>query len=217
MKKIAFLALSMVFLPATLFAQEKVEAPVWNVGDKWGFSDRGTIEVLKMDKDGYVVRFSESICIIETQGYQSIIFDKTTFQRVHSLQGDKRKKYAMGLKKIFNFSYSLGKQWTDAYGARPLVGPGKGQISLDYYEKFRILGWEDITIQGGKFKALKMEVIRGHEAFPQRWIPGLEYKGFYWYSPDVKYFVKCEYDPAAVKEYRGEVVNWELTSFRLKK
>jgi hypothetical protein len=198
-------------------AQEKADAPVWNVGDKWEFSYGGTIEVLKMEKDGYVVRFSDRTCIMESQGFQTIIFDKNNLQRIHWVKGDKSKKYTMGLKKIFNFPYTLGKQWTDAYGGVPVVGDAKGNISLDYYEKYRIVGWEDITIQGGKFKALKMEFIRGHEAVPQRWIAESEYKHFYWYSPEVKYFVKCDYDPAAVKKFLGEVVNWELTSFKLKK
>ena len=39
----------------------------------------------------------------------------------------------------------------------------------------------------------------------------------YWYAPEVKYFVKCEYDAAHVKYYKGDIVNWELTSFQLKK
>jgi hypothetical protein len=217
MKKIAFLALGMVFIPATLFAQEKVEAPVWNAGDKWGFSGRGTIEVLKMEKDGYVVRFSDSTCIIESQGFKTILFDKTNFKRIHWVKGDKRKKYTMGLKRIFSFPYTIGKQWKDAYCAAPLVGQAKGQISLDYYEKFKVLGWEEISVKAGKFRTLKIEAIRGHEPMPQRWVPGMEYKGFYWYSPEAKYFVKCQYDPASVKEFQGEVVNWELTSFQLKK
>jgi hypothetical protein len=216
-KKIAFLGWSIVFLPGLLFAQEKVEAPVWNVGDKWEFSDRGTIEVLKMEKDGYVVGFSDSICIIESQGFKTIFFDKTNLQRIHWVKGDKRKRYTMGLKKVFSFPYTIGKEWTGAYCAAPIVGQAKGQISLDYYEKFKVLGWEETSVKAGKFRTLKIEAIRGHEPMPQRWVPGMEYKSFYWYSPNAKYFVKCQYDPAAVKEYQGEVVNWEVTSFQLKK
>ena len=219
MKKIALLAWLIVFLPAIVLAQEKIEAPIWNVGAKWEFGDRGTIEVLKAEKDGYLVGFSKSTCILESQGFQKIIFDKATFQRIHCITEDKSKKYAMGLKKILYFPYALGKQWMDAYSAPSLIGPRKGQISLDHYEKYKIVGWDDISIRGGNFRALKMEFISGHEGAmsPVRFVPACEYKGYYWYSPEVKYFVKCEYDPVAVKEYQGEVVNWELTSFQLKK
>jgi len=219
MKKMVFLAWLIVFLPAMASAQDRVEVPVWNVGDKWEFGDRGTIEVLKVEKDGYVVGFSKSTCIIESQGFQKINFDKTTLQRIHWVTEDKNKKYTMGLRKIFDFPYTLGKQWTDNYSARSLVGTRKGPDALDYTEKYKILGWDDISVQAGKFKALKMEVTRSHGPVMHvhGFIPPSEYKGFYWYSPDVKYFVKCEYDPAVVKEYQGEVVNWELTSFQLKK
>jgi len=219
MKKMVFLAWLIVFLPAMASAQDRVEVPVWNVGDKWEFGDRGTIEVLKVEKDGYVVEFSKSTCIIESQGFQKIIFDKNTLQRINCVTEDKSNKYAMGLKKNFYFPYTLGKQWTESYSAASLVGPRKGQIALDYYEKYKILDWDDISIRGGKFKAVKMKVISGHGGAmsPVRFVPASEYKGFYWYSPDAKYFVKCEYDPAAVKEFHGEVVNWELTSFQLKK
>jgi hypothetical protein len=217
MKKIFFLAWAALFIPAFLCAQEKIEAPAWNVGDKWVFSGGGTVEVFKSDPNGFVVKFSEAVCVVEGQGFETIILDKTTLHRVHTLKGEKRKKYTMGLKKIFDFPYAPGKQWKDAYCAKPIVGPGKGQISLDYYEKFNALGWEETAVQAGKFRALKIEVIRGHEAMPQRWISADEYRSLYWYSPNVKYFVKCEYDPASVKEYRGEVFNWELTSFYLKK
>ena len=45
-KKIIFLGLLLVFLAAMVFAQEKIEAPVWNVGDKWAFTGNGNVEVV---------------------------------------------------------------------------------------------------------------------------------------------------------------------------
>jgi hypothetical protein len=216
MKKMFLLAWVALFLPALLCAQDKVEAPAWNVGDKWVCTGGGTIEVLKSDPNGFVVKFSEAVCVVEGQGFETIVLDKATLHRVHTMKGEKRNKYTMGLKKIFDFPYTPGKQWKDAYCAKPIVGRGKGQISLDYYEQFKVLGWEEITVKAGKLRALKIEVIRGHEAMPQSWISGNEWKGLYWYSPNVKYFIKCEYDPASVKQYRGEVFNWELISFELK-
>jgi hypothetical protein len=62
-----------------------------------------------------------------------------------------------------------------------------------------------------------VEVIRDPEGVPRRWFAGLECKGFYSYSPDVKYILQCEYDPDAVKGNGREVVNWELTSFQFNK
>jgi hypothetical protein len=45
---------------------------------------------------------------------------------------------------------------------------------------------------------------------------GKEFKNQYWYSPELKYFVKCEYDKDLIKGNK-EIFDWELTSFHLKK
>ena len=128
----------------------------------------------------------------------------------------------MGLKNIFKFTFSPGKQWKNAYTAQPIITKGnrksQGISTLDYYENIKILGWEDIGVKAGKFKALRMEFVGGHKEyqvglFPR---PGFEFKNHYWYSPDVKYFVKCQYDKEWMKENK-EILDWELTSFQLKK
>ena len=61
MKKMVFLGWLFVFLPAMVFAQEKVEGPVWNVGDKWVFDQGGPIEVIGCDAQCYSVKFSGGI------------------------------------------------------------------------------------------------------------------------------------------------------------
>jgi hypothetical protein len=78
MKKMVLLASLIVFLPAMVFAQEKVEAPVWNVGDKWNFTGDGNIEVVKVDPNGFILKFSDRNCMVETQGCGAILFDKST-------------------------------------------------------------------------------------------------------------------------------------------
>ena len=66
MKKIIFLAWLVVFFPGIVPAQEKVEAPVWNVGDKWTFTGNGGIEVVKADQSGYILKFSDKKCSFES-------------------------------------------------------------------------------------------------------------------------------------------------------
>ena len=93
MKKMIFLGWLILFLPAMVGGQEKVDAPVWSGGDKWAFTGDGSIEVLQADQNGYVMNFSDSICVLERQGFNKIIFDKSTLQRSYSLEGEKRRKY----------------------------------------------------------------------------------------------------------------------------
>jgi len=190
MKKMAFLAWLIVILPALAFAQEKIEAPVWNVGDKWTFTGDGSVEVIKSDQNGYILKFSEKKCILESQGCNTILFQKSTLNRIYAVEGDKRKKYVKGLSKVLDFPLSSGKQWKTGYSS--IVGTYH-QTYLDYSEFFKILGWEEIKIRAGIFKALKIEykrVLSGSSSVSV--ISGEEFINQYWYSPDVKYFVKCQ-------------------------
>ncbi len=217
MKKMVFLAWVVVFLPAIAFPQEKIEAPVWNVGDKWAFTGDGSIEVIKVDQSGYILKFSDRKCMIETQGCNTILFDKSNRNRTSVVEGDKRKKYVMGLSKVLDFPLSRGKQWKSAYSESVVSSWSGHKTTYDYSEYFKVLGWDDVAVRGVKFKAFSLEykrVLTYSSGFGGD--IGKEFKNQYWYSPDVKYFVKCEYDKDLIKGNK-EIFDWELTSFQLKK
>lgn len=95
MKRNVFLGCLILFWASTVFAQEKVDAPVWNVGDKWVFTV-GAIEVVNADQNSYTLIFSDDICIYESQRLNLIIIDKSTLNRIYALEGNKRKKYTWG-------------------------------------------------------------------------------------------------------------------------
>ncbi len=216
MKKMVYLGWLIIFLPALVFAQEKVGAPVWNVGDKWTFTADGSIEVIKADQSGYILKFSDKKCIFERQECSAILFEKATRNRINTIEGNETKKYTMGLSKVLDFPLSSGKQWKYAYSGKSR-GVGGVLIALDYSENYTVLGWEDIEVRAGKFKALKLEYKRVVTASSATWTNiGEEIKNQYWYSPDVKYFVKCQYDKDWLKGEK-EFFNWELTSFQFKK
>jgi hypothetical protein len=216
MKKLLFLGLLIVFFPPMGLAQEKVDAPVWNVGNKWTFTGDGSIEVIKSDQSGDILKFSDGICFFEKQGCSVIVFEKSTRNRTNAVEGDKRKKYTMGLKKILDFPLSSGKLWTYTYSAAAISPHAKFTFYYDYSESFKVSGWEDVQVKAGKFKTLKLEYKRlASSSFPAP-DTGEEVKNQYWYSPDVKYFVKCQYDKDWMKD-KKENFNWELISFQLKK
>ena len=128
MKRIVCWGLIVLCFPSMLCAQDKVDIPVWNVGDKWVFNDtigflkiKGIIQVLKADQNTYTVKFSDDICVFETQGFETIIFEKSTLHRIYTLKGNIREEYKKGRRTIFNFPLNPGKQWKDAYSAVSLV------------------------------------------------------------------------------------------------
>ena len=211
MKKIIFLGLLVVLFPAIGFAQEKIEAPVWNVGDKWVFDLEGPMEVIGGDAKWYSVKFSEGIFPKDSSGIA--IFERSTLNVKYLLEKDKRKDYRGFRKKILNFPLTLGKQWKDLFERNELFPVGGMGSRAEYQETFRSLGWEEVEVRAGKFKAIKLEykIVRTFGLAPPS-----EYKAWYWYSPEVKNFVKCQYGKGYSEGY-DERGDWELVSYELKK
>lgn len=203
MRKIIALLWVFFLFPSIAWAQEKVEAPVWNVGDKWVFT-QGNIEVVGSNQNSYTLNFSKDTCRVENKGL--IIFDKSDLNKIYAVMEDKREKYTSIQRRILNFPFYLGKEWKDTGTRTPLSGPMKG-ITIDFSEAFKVLGVENVKVQLGNYKAIKLEY------FIENKTAKTSGRSFYWYAPQVKYFVKCQYD----KLYFLGVDDWELVSFKLEK
>ena len=220
MKKMVYLGWLIVFLAPMLWAQEKVEAPVWNVGDKWVFDREGPIEVIGCDAQCYSVKFSGGIFPKDASGIA--IFERSTLNVKYMLERDQRKEYRGFRKKILNFPLTLGKQWKDIYQVDEVGQIGMhAMVAVEYQETFQVLGWEEVEVRAGKFKAIKVEYkIDPSQRLAIGWVPSGKFKAWYWYSPEVKNFVKSQYEKGyseALLEEKGARGNWELVSYELKK
>jgi hypothetical protein len=197
MKKMFLLALLVVFIPAIVCGQDKVQAPVWNMGDKWTLTGGVTISVVNADEKTYAVKY------LTAGGESILICEKSSLNRLYSMDKDKKIPYEGRNKRLFNFPLEIGKGWKDKFTT-------KGAIrEYTYLETFTVLGWEDIVVQSGKFKTVKIEYKQAGADEPAK-----EGKLWYWYSPDVKYMVKCQYEKS---DYWDALYDWELASFELKK
>ena len=218
MKRIILLGLLLVFLAPMVFAQEKVEGPVWNIGDKWVFDRGGPMEVVGCDAQFFSVRFSGGMFARDSSGVA--VFDRSTLNVKYMLEKDRRKAYSGFRKTILNFPLTSGQQWKDLYQVDE-PGAWGGMVAVDYNETFRVLEWEELQVRAGKFKAIKVE----YKLEPSwrdgiGWVTGTESKALYWYSPEVKNFVKCQYEKGyreARIQGKGDRENWELVSYELKK
>ena len=197
MKKMILLSFLVLFIPVIGFAQNKVVAPVWNIGDKWVVGESVTIVVANADERSYAVKY------LTSGGESILIFEKSSLNRLYAMDKDKRIPYEGRNKRLFNFPLEIGKSWKDKFIS-------KGAIKeYTYLETFTALGWEDIVVQAGKFKTVKIEYKQSNADEPAK-----EGKLWYWYSPDVKYMVKCLYEKS---DYWDASYDWELISFELKK
>jgi hypothetical protein len=202
MKKMILLSLLALSIPVIVYGQVKVEAPVWNVGDKWILSDDVIITVVNADQDGYTVKY------LTPRWEASAICEKGSLNRIYYMDRDKRIKYEGRNKRLFNFPLDIGKTWKDQYIAKSAASASQ---EVTYLETFTVLGWEEVATQAGKFKALKLEYKQ--ETVGQTGGGPKEGKAWYWYSPDVKYMVKCQYEKT---NYWEALNDWELMSFELK-
>ena len=203
MRKIVLLSFLVLLIPAVVCGQNKVETPVWNIGDKWNLTGDVTITVVSADESSYGVKYF-------TSGGESILIcEKPSLNRIYAMEKNRRIKYEGRNRRLFNFPLDIGKSWKDNFVVKPAA---LGEQEKTYLETFTVLGWEDVEVQAGKIKALKIEYKQ--EMIEQPTGRPKEGKLWYWYSPDVKYMVKCQYERS---EYWDAFYDWELTSFELKK
>lgn len=197
MKKILLLSFLILLIPAFAFGQDKVGAPVWSIGDKWVLTEDVTILVANADDHSYAVKY------LTGGGELILIFEKSSLNRLYVMEKEKRTPYEGRNKRLFNFPLEIGKGWKDKFVSKGAI---KEYI---YLETFTPLRWEDVVVQAGKFRAVKIEYKQSYADEP-----GKEGKLWYWYSPDVKYMIKCQYEKS---RYWDALYDWELTSFQLKK
>ena len=197
MKKMILLSFLVLFIPAIVYSQDKVEAPVWNIGDKWSLTGSVTIMVVNADENSYAVKY------LTSAGESILICEKSSLNRLYAMDKDKRIPYEGRNKRLFNFPLEIGKSWKDKFISKGAVK------EYTYLETFTALGWEDIVVQAGKFKTVKIEYKQSNADAPAK-----EGKLWYWYSPDAKYMIKCQYEKS---RYWDAAYDWELTSFELKK
>src|SRR5512136_1594399 len=201
MKKIILLSFLVLFIPAMVSGQDRVNAPIWNVGDRWNLTEDLVVSVSNADENTYGVKYltagGQSILVV-------IVYDKSSLNRLYVMDKDKRIKYQGRNKRLFNFPLEIGKSWTETFTDRSGTFGAK---EFTVVETITPLGWEDIQIQAGKFRAIKLEYKS--ETVEQAAGRPKEGKAWYWYSPDVKYMLKCQYDRT---DYWDGIYDWELTS-----
>ena len=198
MKNMMILGCLILFFVPIVWAQEKIEAPIWNIGDKWSFTGGTTIEITGEDENSYTIRFT-------TTSREFIhIRDKSSLNLIYSVEEGSKVEYTSVRKRSLNFPFEIGKTWKDTFKGKEF----KTGQEYTYFESYKILGWKDVKVKAGKFKTIKLEYYLEASGTP------LSGRAWYWYSPDIKYFVKFRTDG---NRFWIGTDDWELISFELKK
>jgi len=201
------LSLLVIFIPVILYGQEKVEAPIWNVGDKWTWKKAdGTrlhSQVVDVKEDLYVLRMGKDP---DLYGYDK----KTMNVKLLMKEGGGQFDFDKPWRKLLDFPMFVGKKWTDTtYGVpkRHLIRRRATGITFIY--EFSIEGFEDITTSVGTFKCYKIRLKETDMTSDKsKWV-------YYWYSPEVKNWIKRERENASIPA-PAWTENAELISYTLK-
>ena len=205
MKKMILLSWVVLMIAPVAWTQDKLEAPVWNVGDKWILREPDgrtlTNEVVDVKDDLFIVK------TLSGEGVSNLLaYDKKTINMKFTILQDGRKTINTDdERKLRDFPLFVGKKWTDtAY--RKFTGGSAGYTR--FITEFKIEGIEEVTTPAGTFKAYKILRMHTHpESHQSGWMR-------YWYSPDVKWFIKREVENSPFWPTGNR--NRELISYELK-
>ena len=107
-------------------------------------------------------------------------------------------------KGIFQFPLSVGQQYPAMWEVRR---PRAGEFHVRHERKVTIMGWEDVEVPAGKFRALKLQADGYYRRIDT--LASDEARNTYWYVPQVKRWEKHVY-----QDVRGEIVE-ELYFYRV--
>lgn len=202
MKKIIILGFLFLLLASPTWSQEKCEAPVWKVGDKWTYKDATgatfTPEVVDIQKDVFVLK---------SQVFQSLLaFDKKTLNLKFLIGEGGQKMLPKMSRKLYNFPLFVGKKWTESFPWTSTRGDGQ---TIDIRCDYRIENIEEVKTPAGTFKTYVIYLKQGVPAW------GANGWARYWYSPEVKTWIKRELEKSAYW-IESRMYDSELTSYELK-
>ena len=109
----------------------------------------------------------------------------------------------------FRFPLRPGDSYRTTFESR---APRKGAAHARQERTVRVIGWEDVAVPAGKFRALKVESAGRFQRLDRK--GGGRARNVIWYVPEVKRWVKLMVEtttPRGLVEHSGEV----LVSFEL--
>lgn len=208
MKRMIILSCVILFLAPIVWAQEKCEAPVWNVGDRWTYrSPRGetvTNTVIDVKEDLYFVRIGET--------EEIFAYNRKNMNVKFRIEGSTGKRLEPNpQRKFLDFPVFVGKEWKDvviAHGGGPAIKEPVPKDAARYWVSFKVEGIEEISTHAGTFKTYRIYSFqRSERSGRSGWL-------LRWYCPEIKACVKSEIEESPF--WHSWIRDLELISYELK-
>jgi len=234
------LALSLLLLATSVTAQI-ANAPRVKAGDSWVFreiTEKGPQGWVAKDEDVSVdhVDATTIFLSIKESGSQQTPTERlfgADWSRVRDVNGSQQV-----VNRPFVFPLEVGKKWEVKYTE---ANPNPLHTSETFQIEYRVIGWEDIEVPAGKFRALKIEadgnwsaevasanklasqalntssgsaiLMQNNRVTPHA-VSGRLYKAF-WYVPSLKNMVKSVEESYSSAGVRSDRASQELLSSKV--
>jgi hypothetical protein len=180
------------------WAKKSCEAPVWKLGDKWIYKNAtGGIWTKE------VVDVKEDLFIQKITGIKPLLgFDRKTLKCTFLIEGGEKVKNTNPFRDFFDFPLFVGKKWS--------------YPSISIPNDNKVEGVEEIKVPAGTFAVYKIYVVHKTEGAVSRSDIPKEGWQRYWYSPEVKNYVKRVVDKSGFWDHVKGLQDAELISYNLK-
>jgi hypothetical protein len=230
-----------LLFPLLVVAGETIQSPVVKPGDSWVF-----VTTTEKGQNGWTQKHEEFKVIHASANsiLQAIKENGSNQPPKEQLVGKdwSRFRNINGKETIVNrplyFPLKEGKSWETDYSEDH---PNKEHKNEHFHTSYTVIGWEDIDVPAGHFKAIKIEaegqwkaelessvnvvsgaqvrqsgstIVMQSQKIPQQSGTGRLYKAF-WYVPQVKRYVKSIEEYYNAGGFRNERYTSELESYNV--
>ncbi|WP_254058621.1 hypothetical protein [Dyella sp. S184] len=231
------IASSLLLLSVSVVA-ETIDAPMVKAGDSWVYKvtvERGPQGWAQHNEDFSVAHADASTIFVSVKqsGSQQAPTEELAgadWSRSRDINGKQQV-----VSRPFAFPLEVGKKWELKYTE---ANPNPKHLSETLQTGYTVVGWEDVEVPAGKFKALKIEaegnwtavvapmnqasaqavnttggsaaLVQTNRVTPHT-VSGRTYRAF-WYVPSVKRLVKSVEESYSSNGIRSERFTYELVS-----
>jgi len=215
----AFLLLAVLLSPVAVGEEHHARKPILVKGDTWTFKTLTDTPAVRRQEavEQFTVTFANAASIVgvsvRTFDGKAVESDWTWDSHLNyavsttaGISGESNKVVYSPSRGTFRFPLKVGDQYDAAYEV--IIGTKDyTRVVFKFARTARVVGWQEVTVPAGKFKALLIE-SDGTMTFADSGRQGPTSEKI-WYSPDVRNWVK------SIVNNAGAIWQYELLSYKL--
>jgi hypothetical protein len=182
-----------------------VPRPALKIGDNWTYRGSG---ILGREEETYELRVNfvseKAILAVATRKSDGREFDSTWTPEWNAVVSYSKVTYKPETR-IMTFPLAPGDKHSAVFDA---ASQGAGNYDRENSLNVTVLGWEDVTVPAGKFRALKVEATGTFRRTTDSSTGMQQYT--FWYVPEVKRWVKLNYEFSGTRGGGEELVEYKV-------